>query len=169
MAKAQELRRQMLALRRAGKFVECYLETAGEGSNGTLEYYLASACDDITLAPAGDVNLLGDGGALMTGAELAVAVAIGEDAGTLEEVYEPFLIQNGFLMRTPRGRGKAEVGGLSMLTPHAIMRPKSMMRLPPISLSSSAVRRMWVSGVCQRMISGTMLPIKAGSPRSLSY
>jgi Holliday junction DNA helicase RuvB len=31
-------------------------------------------------------------------------VAIGEDAGTLEEVYEPFLIQNGFLMRTPRGR-----------------------------------------------------------------
>ncbi|HEV2130956.1 MAG TPA: Holliday junction branch migration DNA helicase RuvB, partial [Longimicrobiaceae bacterium] len=33
-----------------------------------------------------------------------LAVAIGEDAGTLEEVYEPFLIQNGFLMRTPRGR-----------------------------------------------------------------
>jgi Holliday junction DNA helicase RuvB len=33
-----------------------------------------------------------------------LAVAIGEDPGTLEEVYEPFLIQNGFLMRTPRGR-----------------------------------------------------------------
>jgi holliday junction DNA helicase RuvB len=33
-----------------------------------------------------------------------IAVAVGEDAGTLEEVYEPFLIQNGFLMRTPRGR-----------------------------------------------------------------
>ncbi|MFW6079958.1 MAG: Holliday junction branch migration DNA helicase RuvB [Gemmatimonadota bacterium] len=33
-----------------------------------------------------------------------LAVAVGEDAGTLEEVYEPFLIQNGFLMRTPRGR-----------------------------------------------------------------
>ena len=33
-----------------------------------------------------------------------LAVSIGEDAGTLEEVYEPFLIQNGFLMRTPRGR-----------------------------------------------------------------
>ncbi|MDP9205222.1 MAG: Holliday junction branch migration DNA helicase RuvB, partial [Gemmatimonadota bacterium] len=28
----------------------------------------------------------------------------GEDAGTLEEVYEPFLVQNGFLQRTPRGR-----------------------------------------------------------------
>ncbi|MDD2191385.1 MAG: Holliday junction branch migration DNA helicase RuvB [Bacteroidales bacterium] len=33
-----------------------------------------------------------------------IATAVGEDAGTLEEVYEPFLIQEGFLMRTSRGR-----------------------------------------------------------------
>jgi Holliday junction DNA helicase RuvB len=33
-----------------------------------------------------------------------LAVAVGEEAGTIEEVYEPFLIQEGFLMRTPRGR-----------------------------------------------------------------
>jgi holliday junction DNA helicase RuvB len=33
-----------------------------------------------------------------------LAVAVGEDAGTLEEVYEPYLIQQGFLQRTPRGR-----------------------------------------------------------------
>ena len=33
-----------------------------------------------------------------------VATAIGENSGTIEEVYEPFLIQEGFLMRTPRGR-----------------------------------------------------------------
>jgi len=33
-----------------------------------------------------------------------LAVAVNEDPGTLEEVYEPFLIQQGFLMRTPRGR-----------------------------------------------------------------
>jgi Holliday junction DNA helicase RuvB len=33
-----------------------------------------------------------------------IAVAVGEDAGTVEEVYEPFLIQQGFLHRTPRGR-----------------------------------------------------------------
>lgn len=33
-----------------------------------------------------------------------IATAVGEEAGTLEEVYEPFLIQEGFLMRTPRGR-----------------------------------------------------------------
>jgi Holliday junction DNA helicase RuvB len=34
----------------------------------------------------------------------SLAVAMGEDAMTLEEVYEPFLIQEGFLKRTPRGR-----------------------------------------------------------------
>ena len=34
----------------------------------------------------------------------SLAVALGEDAGTLEEVYEPFLIQEGLLMRSPRGR-----------------------------------------------------------------
>jgi holliday junction DNA helicase RuvB len=33
-----------------------------------------------------------------------IATAVGEDAGTIEEVYEPFLIMQGFLMRTPRGR-----------------------------------------------------------------
>ena len=33
-----------------------------------------------------------------------IAAAVGEDAGTIEEVYEPFLVQNGFLHRTPRGR-----------------------------------------------------------------
>lgn len=33
-----------------------------------------------------------------------LAVAVGEDSGTLEEIYEPFLIQEGFLKRTPRGR-----------------------------------------------------------------
>ncbi len=37
------------------------------------------------------------------GAE-TLAAAIGEDTGTLEEVYEPYLLQNGFLNRTPRGR-----------------------------------------------------------------
>ncbi|MFW5647195.1 MAG: Holliday junction branch migration DNA helicase RuvB [Acetivibrio ethanolgignens] len=33
-----------------------------------------------------------------------LAAAIGEDAGTIEDVYEPYLIQNGLLQRTPRGR-----------------------------------------------------------------
>ena len=37
-----------------------------------------------------------------------LAAAIGEDAGTIEDVYEPYLIQNGFIMRTPRGRVATE-------------------------------------------------------------
>ena len=37
-----------------------------------------------------------------------IATAVGEEGGTLEEVYEPFLIQEGFLQRTPRGREATE-------------------------------------------------------------
>lgn len=37
-----------------------------------------------------------------------IATAVGEESGTLEEVYEPFLIQEGFLKRTPRGREATE-------------------------------------------------------------
>ena len=33
-----------------------------------------------------------------------LAAALGEDAGTLEDVYEPYLLMNGLIMRTPRGR-----------------------------------------------------------------
>ncbi len=59
LAKAAELRRQVAATVAAGKFVACYLETAGEGSNGTLEFYVAAACPTVVLAPAGELNLLG--------------------------------------------------------------------------------------------------------------
>ena len=38
------------------------------------------------------------------GIDEAVAAAIGEEAGTIEDVIEPYLIQQGFLQRTPRGR-----------------------------------------------------------------
>ena len=37
-----------------------------------------------------------------------IATAVSESAETIEEVYEPFLIQQGFLMRTPRGREVTE-------------------------------------------------------------
>jgi len=42
-----------------------------------------------------------DGGPVGVG---TIAAAVGEEADTLEEVYEPFLVQHGFLQRTPRGR-----------------------------------------------------------------
>ncbi|HUW06599.1 MAG TPA: Holliday junction branch migration DNA helicase RuvB [Williamwhitmania sp.] len=49
-----------------------------------------------------------------------ISTAVGEDAGTIEEVYEPFLIKEGFLMRTPRGREVTKLAyehlGLSYLS-----------------------------------------------------
>lgn len=53
-----------------------------------------------------------------------IATAVGEDAGTIEEVYEPFLIKEGFIKRTPRGREVTElayshlgkIGGANSLT-----------------------------------------------------
>ncbi|MDF2842004.1 MAG: ruvB [Herbinix sp.] len=39
----------------------------------------------------------------------AVATTIGEDVGTVEEVYEPYLVQNGLILRTPRGRVASEL------------------------------------------------------------
>ena len=37
-----------------------------------------------------------------------LAAALGEDAGTLEDVYEPYLLMNGLINRTPRGRVATE-------------------------------------------------------------
>jgi Holliday junction DNA helicase RuvB len=38
-----------------------------------------------------------------------IATAVSEEAGTIEEVYEPFLIKEGYLKRTPRGRAATEL------------------------------------------------------------
>ncbi len=38
-----------------------------------------------------------------------LSAAIGEDSGTIEDVYEPYLIKNGFITRTPRGRVVSEI------------------------------------------------------------
>lgn len=38
-----------------------------------------------------------------------IATAVGEESGTIEEVYEPFLIKEGYLKRTPRGREATEL------------------------------------------------------------
>lgn len=57
--KAQEIRSLLQSFTAAGKFVDCYLETAGEGTNGTLSYYLATACERITVSPLGEWNVVG--------------------------------------------------------------------------------------------------------------
>ena len=41
-----------------------------------------------------------------------LAAAIGEDAGTIEDVYEPYLVKNGFIIRTPKGRMVTEMAYL---------------------------------------------------------
>ena len=56
-----------------------------------------------------------------------IATALGEDAGTIEEVYEPFLIKEGFLKRTPRGREVTELatsiwGGVSIVAAYLVWR-----------------------------------------------
>ena len=58
-AVTQELRELLREVRAAGKWTSAYVETAGEFAPGNSVYYLASACDEITIHPGGDVNLIG--------------------------------------------------------------------------------------------------------------
>ncbi len=44
----------------------------------------------------------------------AVAASMGEDVGTLEDVYEPYLVQNGYINRTPRGRIATDLAYLAL-------------------------------------------------------
>jgi Holliday junction DNA helicase RuvB len=47
----------------------------------------------------------------------AIAVSIGEDRSTVEEVYEPFLVFQGYLSRGPRGRSITEAGKSVLVEP----------------------------------------------------
>ena len=58
-ASVQELREAIGDFRAHGKWATAWLETAGDFAPGNKEYYLASACDTIWLAPPGDINLYG--------------------------------------------------------------------------------------------------------------
>ena len=58
-ATTQEIRSLVTEVSAAGKWTASYLDTAGEFAPGNSAYYLASACDEVSLNPAGDVNLIG--------------------------------------------------------------------------------------------------------------
>jgi len=58
-ADLQEIRELLREVSKAGKWTAAYMDTAGEFTPGNLVYYLASACDEISLNPAGDINLIG--------------------------------------------------------------------------------------------------------------
>lgn len=80
--------------------------------NGCIDYEIAkNALDKLEVDSMGLDNT--DRNILLTMIEKfgggpvgldTLAAAIGEDAGTIEDVYEPYLIKNGFINRTPRGR-----------------------------------------------------------------
>ena len=97
-------------LRRTRDFAE--VQTAGSPGDGRITRELADyALNALDVDEAGldemDARILlalmekFDGGPVGVS---TIAVAVGEDAGTVEEVYEPYLIQEGFMARTPRGR-----------------------------------------------------------------
>ena len=48
-----------------------------------------------------------------------LAASISEDAGTLEDVYEPYLLKHGFIQRTPRGRVATDLAYAHLGIPHA--------------------------------------------------
>jgi len=92
-------------LRRARDYAE--VKAKGMLSGPTAEAALAMLNVDPEGFDALDRRLLSVMIDLFSGGPVgvdALAAAIGEERGTIEDVIEPFLIQQGFLMRTPRGR-----------------------------------------------------------------
>lgn len=59
MAAAQEIRSLLARVRAAGKWSAAYTDTAGEFAPGNLVYFVASGCDEVSINPMGDVNLIG--------------------------------------------------------------------------------------------------------------
>jgi len=59
IAQVQELRQAVLAFRDSGKFAVAFAESFGEGGNGTLHYYLASAFGEVWMQPSGNFDVTG--------------------------------------------------------------------------------------------------------------
>jgi protease IV len=59
LAQAQEIVALIKSFKSHGKWTAAYLETAGESGLGNLPYVVASACDEVSLMPRGDLNLMG--------------------------------------------------------------------------------------------------------------
>ncbi len=59
LATAQEIRALLDRVHAAGKWTAAYMDTAGEFAPGNLEYLVVSACDEVSMNPMGDVNLVG--------------------------------------------------------------------------------------------------------------
>lgn len=102
--------------RLANRFLKRVRDFAEVEHSGKIDYTIASrALDMLDVDSAGldmtDRTILETIMRQFHGGPVGLdvlAAAIGEDAGTLEDVYEPYLIKNGFIHRTPRGRVVSE-------------------------------------------------------------
>ncbi|MBO6162819.1 MAG: Holliday junction branch migration DNA helicase RuvB [Eubacterium sp.] len=102
--------------RLANRFLKRVRDYAEVEHSGKIDYTIASrALDMLDVDSAGldmtDRTILETIMRQFHGGPVGLdvlAAAIGEDAGTLEDVYEPYLIKNGFIHRTPRGRVVSE-------------------------------------------------------------
>ncbi len=102
--------------RLANRFLKRVRDFAEVEHSGKIDYTIACrALDQLDVDSAGldvtDRNILTTIIRQFHGGPVGLdvlAAAIGEDAGTLEDVYEPYLIKNGYIHRTPRGRVASE-------------------------------------------------------------
>ncbi|MBQ9610814.1 MAG: Holliday junction branch migration DNA helicase RuvB [Lachnospiraceae bacterium] len=98
--------------RLANRFLKRVRDFAEVEHNGVIDYEVAKlALDRLDVDSVGldntDRNILETMIYKFNGGPVGLdtlAAAIGEDSGTIEDVYEPYLIKNGFINRTPRGR-----------------------------------------------------------------
>ena len=110
-----------------------------------------------------------------------IATAVGEEGGTIEEVYEPFLIQNGYINRTPRGRVATRLAyehfGFTHDTTDISMGPqestyktlKTMMEKMNAQLSLAAkIRAVDEADVAYKVIERHFLPDILGNLRAFS-
>jgi Holliday junction DNA helicase RuvB len=86
----------------------CYVAYCTNKGNGTIDIeiarYALKALVDAHGLDEMDNKILNTIIDKLGSSQLSTATAVSESTETIEEVYEPFLIQEGFIMRTPRGR-----------------------------------------------------------------
>jgi len=99
------------------------LEVDGSGLDGMARRYLRSIAEKYSGGPVGLDTM---------------AAALGEERDVLEEVIEPYLIQQGFVQRTPRGRMLTEIAFRHLELPVPASLPGQLDLLPPLATDPDA-------------------------------
>lgn len=114
MASTQEIRDAVLGLRQAGKPTVAWAETFGEFGPGTMQYYLATAFEQIWLQPSGDVGLTG-----VSAQALFVRGAL-DKLGVTVQIGQRHEYKNAANMFTERGFTEAHREGLERIVTSAM-------------------------------------------------